>query len=70
LRSLTPDRNPIIGWTDVDGLSVATYNATGIQHAPAAGDILSRQILDDDPTRHYEDVSVSRFDGYTDGRPS
>jgi sarcosine oxidase subunit beta len=70
LRSLTPDRNPIIGWTDVDGLSVATYNATGIQHAPAAGDILSRQILDDDPTRQYEDVSVSRFDGYTDGRPS
>jgi sarcosine oxidase subunit beta len=68
LRTLTPDRNPVIGWTDVPGLSVASYNATGIQHAPAVGDILSRQILDGDPTSHYEDVSVTRFDGYTDVR--
>jgi glycine/D-amino acid oxidase-like deaminating enzyme len=68
LRSLTPDKNPIIGWTEVAGLSVATYNATGIQHAPAVGHILSRQILSDDPTRFYDDVSISRFDGYSDVR--
>lgn len=70
LRTLTPDRNPVVGWTDVAGLSIASYNATGIQHAPAVGDILSRQILDGDPTRHYEDVSITRFDGYSDVRTS
>ena len=66
LRSLTPDGNRIVGWTDVDGLFVATYNATGIQHAPAVGHILSQQLLGGDPTQYYDLVSVSRFDGYTD----
>ncbi|MFC6873206.1 NAD(P)/FAD-dependent oxidoreductase [Halobellus marinus] len=66
LRSLTPDGNPIVGWTAVDGLLVATYNATGIQHAPAVGDILSRQLLDGDPTQYYDAVSISRFDGHDD----
>jgi len=68
LRSLTPDSDPIIGWTDVEGVSVVSYNATGIQHAPAAGRILAEQILDGEPTRYYEDVSLSRFEGYTDVR--
>jgi sarcosine oxidase subunit beta len=69
LRSLTPDRNPVVGWTDVAGLSVASYNATGIQHAPAVGEIVARQVLDGDPTRFYDDVSITRFDGYADVRP-
>jgi sarcosine oxidase subunit beta len=68
LRGLTPDSNPIVGWTDVEGVSVVAYNATGIQHAPAAGWILGRQLLDGDPTEYYEDVSISRFDGHTDVR--
>jgi len=68
VRSLTPDSNPIVGPTDVEGVSVVAYNATGIQHAPAAGWILARQILDDDPTEYYDDLAVSRFDGYTDVR--
>jgi sarcosine oxidase subunit beta len=68
LRGLTPDSNPIVGWTDVEGMSVVAYNATGIQHAPAAGRILARQLLDGDPTEYYEDVSISRFDGHTDVR--
>ncbi|MFB6250774.1 MAG: NAD(P)/FAD-dependent oxidoreductase [Halobellus sp.] len=66
LRSLTPDGNPIVGWTDVEGLFVATYNATGIQHAPAVGHVLSRQILQGDPTQHYDSVSISRFEGHSD----
>ncbi|SDY25541.1 NAD(P)/FAD-dependent oxidoreductase [Halobellus clavatus] len=66
LRSLTPDGNPIVGWTDVDGLLVATYNATGIQHAPAVGHILSQQLLGDEPTQYYDLVSISRFEGYSD----
>lgn len=70
LRSLTPDKNPIVGWTDTEGLSVASYNATGVQHAPAVGRILSRQILADEPTEYYDEVSISRFEGYTDIRRS
>ena len=66
LRSLTPDSNPIIGGTAVEGLSIVSYNATGIQHAPAAGRILRQQIIDDTPTEFYDEISISRFDGYTD----
>lgn len=66
VRSLTPDTDPIIGWTDVEGYLVASYNATGIQYAPAAGKIIADQIVDGDPTNYYDGVSITRFDGYTD----
>lgn len=66
VRSLTPDTDPIIGWTDVEGYLTATYNATGIQYAPAAGKIITDQIVDGDPTTHYDGVSITRFDGHTD----
>lgn len=63
----TPDGKPIAGWTEVDGLALAATRA-GIQYAPAVGSVVARQLADDDPTEHYEAVSVSRFDGYDDGR--
>jgi sarcosine oxidase subunit beta len=66
LRTLTPDTNPIIGRTAIDGFSIVCYNATGIQHAPAAGRVLTEQILSDEKTEYYGDVSISRFDGYHD----
>ncbi|MFC7139406.1 NAD(P)/FAD-dependent oxidoreductase [Halosimplex aquaticum] len=63
----TPDGKPIAGWTGVDGLALAATRA-GIQYAPAVGDIVARQLVDGDPTEYYEAVSISRFDGYEDGR--
>ncbi|WP_436909869.1 NAD(P)/FAD-dependent oxidoreductase [Halosimplex marinum] len=63
----TPDGKPIAGWTGVDGLVLAATRA-GIQYAPAVGDIVARQLVDGDPTEYYDAVSVSRFDGYEDGR--
>ncbi|WP_165875246.1 NAD(P)/FAD-dependent oxidoreductase [Natrarchaeobius chitinivorans] len=64
--SRTPDRWPILGWTDVEGFSIAAFHSQGIQLAPIAGHIISRQIVDGEPTEYYEDVSISRFDGYSD----
>ena len=66
LGSRTPDRWPILGWTAIDGLSIAAFHSQGIQLAAAAGDIIARQLVDDDPTEYYDAVSISRFDGYTD----
>lgn len=61
----TPDGNPIVGWTEIEGLSLAA-TMIGIQLAPAVGSILARQLVDDDPTEYYEVVSISRFDGHPD----
>ncbi|WP_137285378.1 NAD(P)/FAD-dependent oxidoreductase [Halorussus salinisoli] len=61
----TPDGNPIVGWTPLEGLSVAV-TMSGIQLAPAVGSIVARQLVAGDPTEFYDDVSISRFDGYTD----
>ena len=61
----TPDGNPIVGWTPIEGLSVAV-TMSGIQLAPAVGSIIARQLVDGDPTEFYDDVSITRFDGYTD----
>lgn len=61
----TPDDNPILGWTAIEGLSLAV-TMSGIQLAPAVGSILARQLVDGDPTEYYESVSIARFDGYTD----
>lgn len=68
--SRTPDRWPILGWTEVEGFSIAAFHSQGIQLAPAAGDIIARQLVDGDPTAYYDDVSISRFDGYTDRPPA
>jgi glycine/D-amino acid oxidase-like deaminating enzyme len=66
--SRTPDGNPIVGWTERPGFSVAALHSRGIQYAPAIGDIITRQLVDGDPTPHYAGVSIDRFDGYTDDR--
>jgi glycine/D-amino acid oxidase-like deaminating enzyme len=68
IRSLTPDSEPIIGWTSVQGLSVVSYNASGIQLSPVAGKVIADQVVHDNPTKYYESVSISRFDGYEDHR--
>lgn len=68
VRSLTPDTDPIIGWTSIQGLSVASFNASGIQLAPCAGKIIADQVVHDRPTEYYESVSIARFNGYDDSR--
>lgn len=69
VRCLTPDGRPIVGWTAVEGVSMVAFNASGIHHAPIAGRIIARQLVHDDPTEHYDAVSITRFDGYDDARP-
>ncbi|WP_411964796.1 NAD(P)/FAD-dependent oxidoreductase [Haloferax sp. YSMS24] len=68
IRSSTPDRNPVVGWTRVEGFSIAAYSTSGIQLAPASGKVIAAQLLDDDPTSYYEPLSIARFDGYVDWR--
>jgi len=66
VRSLTPDTEPIVGRTEIDGLSVVSYNASGIQLSPTAGKIIAEQVVNDTPTEYYEAVSIFRFEGYDD----
>lgn len=68
IRSVTPDGNPIVGWTEVDGFSIAAFHTSGIQLAPAIGDIIASQLVDGDPTEFYDALSISRFEGYSDGK--
>jgi len=66
VRSLTPDGNPIAGWTAVDGLSVIAFNTSGIQLSPGLGDVIATQLVDGEPTEYYDSLSVARFDGFED----
>jgi glycine/D-amino acid oxidase-like deaminating enzyme len=66
LRSMTPDGMPIVGWTPVDGFSIAAFNSSGINLSPAVGKIISRQLIDNDPTEHYNSLSITRFEGFND----
>lgn len=66
VRSHTPDGNPVIGWTGVEGCSVVAFNSSGIQLAPAAGFITAEQLLAGRPTEYYDAVTISRFDGRAD----
>ena len=61
--------NRVVGRLDVEGLSVVSFNANGIQLAPAAGRIVRAQLVDDRPSPAYDAVSIARFDGYDDSRP-
>jgi sarcosine oxidase subunit beta len=63
----TPDGNPLVGWSAVEGLSLAV-TMSGIQLAPAVGSIVARQLVEGEPTEYYDSVSVSRFDGHADRR--
>ena len=68
VRSHTPDGHPVVGWSSVEGLSVVCFDSSGIQHAPAAGRIVAEQLVEGEPTDHYRDVTISRFDGFRDRR--
>ncbi len=61
LVSKTPDGEPIVGLTDVDGFAVAAFNSEGIQLAPAAGRIIAEQLLESRPPDDYPHVDPARF---------
>ena len=48
VSSITPDMQPILGETEVDGLYVAVSSFRGLMTSPAVGRILSGLILDND----------------------
>ncbi|MGE0748971.1 MAG: NAD(P)/FAD-dependent oxidoreductase [Variibacter sp.] len=48
VSSLTPDMQPILGQTEVDGLYVAVSSYRGFMTSPAVGRMMSSLILDDD----------------------
>ena len=66
VRSQTPDGNPVVGWTELEGFSIAAFHTSGIQLSPAVGKMIATQILDREPGEYYADLSISRFDGYDD----
>lgn len=68
IRSSTPDGDPIVGWTSLEGFSIAAFSTSGIQLAPATGKVIASQLIDDDPTSYYDGLSVTRFEGYNDYR--
>lgn len=68
IRSRTPDGNPIVGWTDIDGFNIAAFHTSGIQLAPMVGKIIAAQIIDGNPTKFHSDLSITRFEGYTERR--
>jgi glycine/D-amino acid oxidase-like deaminating enzyme len=68
VRASPPDGNPLVGWTDAEGFSLVAFNTSGIQLSPAAGDVIARQLVDDDPTHYYDALSISRFEGHSDWR--
>jgi glycine/D-amino acid oxidase-like deaminating enzyme len=66
IRSATPDGNPVVGRTEIDGFSLVAFSTSGIQLSPASGHVVAEQLLEDEPTDYYDDLSISRFDGYDD----
>lgn len=68
IRSQTPDGNPIVGWTELEGFSIAAFHTSGIQLAPAVGKIIASQLVENKPTSYYDAISISRFDGFDDHR--
>lgn len=46
VRSEVPDGHPILGRTALPGLSVAAFDTSGIQLAPAAGRVLAGRLVD------------------------
>lgn len=62
LVSKTPDGEPIIGQTRIDGFAVAAFHSEAIQLAPAAGRIIAEQLIDGAEPAAYPAVSPRRFD--------
>jgi sarcosine oxidase subunit beta len=62
LYEMTPDGNPIIGATGVEGLyTIAGFSGHGFQHSPAAGRILADLIVGADPQFELSPFALSRF---------
>jgi len=66
VRSSVGDDRPVVGWTSVPGFSIAAFDSSGIQLAPAVGDIIARQLVDGAQTEYYDAVSISRFEEHED----
>ncbi|WP_436348192.1 NAD(P)/FAD-dependent oxidoreductase [Natronorubrum sp. FCH18a] len=66
VRSVTPDGNPIVGWTELEGFSIAAFHTSGIQLSPAIGKMIATQLVDGDRGEYYDALSISRFDDHTD----
>lgn len=64
VRSATPDGDPIVGPTAVEGLSVVAFSTSGIQLSPAAGRVIAERLVDGARTDLHDALSVARFDGY------
>ncbi|MCX4706152.1 FAD-binding oxidoreductase [Streptomyces sp. NBC_01373] len=62
---VTPDFNPVIGPTGVDGLLVAAgFSGHGFKISPAVGDLVADLLLDghsNDPAVHATDFRLTRF---------
>ena len=66
LYEMTPDGNPIIGPTGVEGFyTIAGFSGHGFQHSPAAGRILADVIAGRDP--HF-DLSPFAFERFAHAR--
>lgn len=67
---VTPDFNPIIGWTDVPGMFVAAgFSGHGYKISPAVGRLVADLLVDgtgSDPAIAGKDFRLSRF---TEGQP-
>jgi sarcosine oxidase subunit beta len=64
LYEMTPDHNPVIGATGVDGLyAIAGFSGHGFQHAPAAGRLLADVMLGRDPGMDMTPFAFARFAG-------
>jgi sarcosine oxidase subunit beta len=62
LYEMTPDHNPIIGATPIDGLyMIAGFSGHGFQHSPAAGRILADLVTGRDPQLDIHSFAFDRF---------
>lgn len=63
VRSEIPDGHPILGRTALPGLSVAAFDTSGIQLAPAAGRVLAGRLVDgeSDPLETGAATTPDRF---------
>jgi sarcosine oxidase subunit beta len=62
LYEMTPDANPIIGATNVEGFYlIAGFSGHGFQHSPAAGRILADVIVGADPGVDLAAFALTRF---------
>jgi sarcosine oxidase subunit beta len=63
VRSLTPDGDPIVDETAIEGLFVVGFNTSGIQLSPGIGRVVASQVTGETPTEWGEELSLRRFEG-------